>query len=70
MRVKDYDCYIVVKNGYYLVSKPYPDTLFVRWSNSPYEGCRIERLKLAKMIANVVGGRVVTFNPVSGDLAN
>ena len=59
-------CYLVIKNWQYLVSAPYADTFFVRWSNDKYDGMRIHRYRLAKMLADRLGGRVVEFNPLNG----
>lgn len=68
MRMIDYQCYIIIKNGQYLVAAPYSDTMMIRWSNSPYDGYQMKRYKLAKMVADRVGGRVVEFNPVNGSV--
>ena len=62
--------FIVTKNGEYLVAAPYADTLMVRWSNSKYDGYRMKRYRLAKMVATRVGGRVVEFNTITGAVVN
>lgn len=69
-KTSDYTAFIITKNGEYLVAAPYADTLVVRWSISPWDGYRMSRYKLAKMVADRVGGRVVTFNPITGRVVN
>ena len=63
---KKKSCYLVTKNWKYLASVPYCDSGFVRWSNDKYDGYRIERYQLAKMLAFSTGGRVVEFYPLDG----
>ena len=58
--------FVIRKNGEYLVALPYSDTLFVRWSNSPYDGARLHRRSTAKKVADRVGGLVAEFNPITG----
>lgn len=58
--------FVIRKNGEYLVALPYSDTLFIRWSNSPYDGARIHRRRTAKTVADRVGGIVAEFNPITG----
>lgn len=59
-------CYLVIKNWKYLVAAPYADTIMVRWSEDKYNGKRIYRYRLAKMLADRLGGRVVEFYPLNG----
>ena len=61
-----YAVYIVRNGTEYLVGVPYTDTLVLRWSTSPYDSCPIHRLRIAKRIAERVGGEVVRFNPITG----
>ena len=49
---------IIRKNGEYLVGVPYSDTTFLRWSTSPYDAYRMERRRIAKRIADRVGGEM------------
>jgi hypothetical protein len=58
--------FIVTKNGEYLVSVPYSDTLFVRWSYSKFDAARFWRRSTAVKVANRVGGRVLEFNTLTG----
>ena len=58
--------FIVIKNGEYLVSVPYTDTLVIRWSNSKYDAARFWRRATAVKVANRVGGRVLEFNTLTG----
>lgn len=62
----EHERFIIVKNGEYLVSVPYSDTLFVRWSNSKFDAARFWRRSTAVKIANRVGGRVETLNVLTG----
>ena len=64
--MKDYECFIIAKNGEYLVSVPYSDTLVIRWSNSKYDAARFWRRSTAVKVANRVGGRLVTFDTLTG----
>lgn len=67
--MKSENVLIIRKNGEYLVALPYSDTLFVRWSNSPYDGARLHRRSTAKKVADRVGGIVAEFNPLTGRVA-
>ena len=58
--------FIVIKNGEYLVSVPYTDTLVIRWSNSKYDAARFWRRSTAVKVATKVGGRVLEFNTLTG----
>lgn len=58
--------FIVIKNGEYLVSVPYTDTLVIRWSNSKYDAARFWRRSTAVKVANKVGCRVLEFNTLTG----
>ena len=60
-----YTAFIVRKGTEYLVGVPYTDTLMLRWSTSPYDSCPIHRRKVAKRVADRVGGEVVEFNPIT-----
>ena len=62
----DYTKFIVIKNGEYLVSVPYSDSLCIRWSNSKYDAARFWRRSTALKVANRVGGRVEEFNTLTG----
>ena len=59
---------IIQKNGEYLVGVPYSDTTFLRWSTSPYDAYRMDRRRIAKRIAERVGGNVVEFCPITGNV--
>lgn len=58
--------YVIIKNGEYLVSVPYSDTLVIRWSQSRYDAAQFYRRRIAVRVANRVGGRVETFNTLTG----
>ena len=58
--------YIITRNREYLVSVPYSDTLFIRWSYSKYDAAQINDYSTALKVANRVGGRVLEFNTLTG----
>jgi len=68
--VNDYDGMIirrtVGRREEYLVALPYPDTLTLRWSDSPWEGCPIKHGSEARRLARRVGGKAVLFNSATG----
>lgn len=66
MKASDFDVFIVKRRNEYLVALPYSDTLFLRWSTSPYDSCPIHRKRIAERVADRVGGEVVQFNPLLG----
>ena len=59
---------IIQKCNEYLVGVPYSDTTFLRWSTSPYDAYRMERRRIAKRVAERVGGVVVEFCPITGNV--
>ena len=59
---------IITKNGGYLVGVPYTDTLMVRWSVNKYDAAQFRRRRIARRVADRVGGRVVIFNPLNGNI--
>ena len=62
------EVFIVTKNGGYLVGVPYTDTLMVRWSVNKYDAAQFHRRRSARRVADRVGGRVVIFNPLNGNI--
>ena len=58
--------FVVIKNGEYLVSVPYSDTLVIRWSTSKFDAAQFSRKRIAVRVANRVGGRVEAFNTITG----
>lgn len=60
--------YIIKNLNEYLVAVPYKDTLVKRWSISPYDGCMIYSIENAIRVAKKVGGEVVRFNPINGQM--
>ena len=59
---------IVTKDGEFLVSTPYDG--FMRWSNNIYDAKLFERYRMAKMIADQMGGSLMKFCPVTGEAVN
>ena len=66
--MKDYDGFVVRRGNEYLVAVPYDTAMFIRWSTSPWEGYHFHRRRIAKRVADRVGGDVCFFNQVSGIL--
>ena len=60
--------FLVNKADDYLVAVPYEDSKHVRWSRSPFDGYRFEYYRVAKSVANRVGGTVRAFDPICGDI--
>ena len=58
--------FLIKKNGEYLVGLPYPDSMVMRWSVSPWDGARIYKKSIAEKVADKVGGLVVKFDQVTG----
>ena len=61
-----YQKYIISRDGEYLVSVPYSDTLVVRWSNSKFDAYRFWRYSTARRVADMVHGRVNVLNTLTG----
>lgn len=55
---------VIEKNGEYLVGFNY----FLRWAVSPYDAWHTRDRTAAQMVANRIGGRMVLFNPVVGQI--
>ena len=60
--------FIIEKNGEYLVGVPYTDTLMIRFSVSKYDAAQFHRRRTARKVASRVGGHVMIFDPLTGDL--
>ena len=69
MTVNDAWVLIIRMGNKYLVGLPYTDTLMIRWSSSPYDAYPMHRKRIAKKVAEMVGGEVVCFNPILGEIA-
>lgn len=61
-------CLIIKKDNLYLVGVPYTDTQYTRWSMSKFDGVRFAMFEetIARKVADRVGGRVVTFDTLTG----
>ena len=60
--------YIIQKGKEYLVGMPYDDTAFMRYSNSTYDAYRTKSFNTAIRVARMIGGKVVVFNRLTGEV--
>ena len=60
--------YIIQKGKEYLVSRPYDDTAFCRYSISPYDAYNGKSFNTAISVAKKLGGKVVIFNRLTGEI--
>ena len=58
--------YIVRKSGKYLVGCPYDKESNVRYSDSKYDGYRMNDFNDARDVAKIVGGKVMKLNLLTG----
>lgn len=66
VNLKDYDVLVVMRDKYF-VRGMYAGDKVVRWTNSVWEAWSIDRMDLARKVADKVGGVVRTFNRLTGD---
>lgn len=64
--LKENECYIIQVDGQYLIGKPYADSNLIRYSHSPWDGCRTRNFGLAIRVAKRLGGMVMKFNLLNG----
>ena len=62
------EAYIVCVGSEYLVSKPYDDTAYIRFSNSPYDGLPFNDFIIAQRYARIFKGVVMKHNRLTGEL--
>ena len=55
---------VIQKDGSFLVGF----SLFLRWAASPWDAWRTRDKEAAKRVAAVVGGEMMLFNPVAGQI--
>lgn len=55
---------IISRDGQYLVGFNF----FLRWSNSPFDAWHTRDIEAARMVADKIGGKMVLFNPVAGQI--
>lgn len=67
MDIREYTGIIIRKNRWFLVCRS-EITGELRWSASPYDAWRTRKKQYAHRIAGKVGGRMVLFNPVAGQV--
>lgn len=66
MALDEYCGLIVRKDHEYLVGT-IMDSTDLRWSRSPWDAWRTRDWHDARQVADIVGGELVTFNPITGD---
>ena len=64
MDIRKQTSLIVAKNGSFLVGF----SVFLRFSQSPYDAWRTRKVETARMVADRIGGELMLFNPVVGQL--
>ena len=60
--------YIIQRRGEFLVGKPFEDSAYCRFSNSPYDGWQCRDFNAAIKVAKELGGKVVIFNRLNGNI--
>ena len=60
--------YIVCVGSEYLVAHPYFMSMFLRFSNSPYDAHPFDDFIVAQRFAQKLGGIVMKHNRVTGEL--
>lgn len=64
MDVRRQTALIIAKDGGFLVGF----SLFLRFSKSPYDAWRTRKVEAARMVADRIGGELMLFNPIVGQL--
>ena len=55
---------VIEKNGEYLIGF----SLFLRWGSSYFDAWRTRNVEAARSVAEIVGGNMMLFNPVAGQI--
>ena len=63
----DLSCWVVRKNRQYLVAVPEGLTI-PRFSQHVYEAARITNANDARAVADMIGGNIHKFNPLTGEV--
>lgn len=61
--IRKQTCLIIRKDGEFLVGTILKST-DLRWSRSPYDAWSTRNIGFAEMVAAMVGGELVLFNPI------
>ena len=67
MDIRELTCMIIRKDGAYLVGTVM-NTKLLRWSESAYDAWRTKRRADAEKMARFTGGRILIFNPGTGEV--
>ena len=69
VRTEERQEYKIRQGSRYLVGIPYPRNMVIRWSTSPWDGYPTKSYATARALARRVGGTVVVFDPITGEVA-
>lgn len=61
--------YVIQKENEFLMGMPYDDSMFCRWSASPYDGYQSKSFNTAIRVAKQLGAKVMVFNKLTGDVS-
>ncbi len=61
--------YIVKKGRHFLMGCPYDDSSCCRYTPSAYDSWKSKSFNAAIRIAKAIGGKVMKFNPVTGNVS-
>ncbi|MBP5442258.1 MAG: hypothetical protein J6Y60_03375 [Treponema sp.] len=61
--------YIICRQGKYLVGNPYDSLSAIRYSTDKYDGVRFKDFDDAIRVAKIMGGKVMRFNLLTGEVS-
>lgn len=67
MDIRKYTCLIIRSGTMYLVGRILYST-DLRWSENAWDAWHTRNIEAARMVARRIGGTVMLFNPISGQL--
>lgn len=67
MDIRKYTCLIIRSGTMYLVGRILYST-DLRWSENAWDAWQTGNIEAARMVAGRIGGTVMLFNPISGQL--
>jgi hypothetical protein len=60
--------YVIKKGSLFLMGCPYDDSAYIRYTENKYDGYRDRSFNRQLRIARAVGGKVMRFNYLTGQL--
>ena len=63
-----HEVYVIKKGSQFIVGCPYDDTSYIRLSENKYDGYRDKDFNRMRRVAKQIDGRVMKFNPVTGEI--